>query len=212
MIQPRHFPETRLSLLSRLRHESDAGHAHGWREFFERYAPAVYRVALHRGLSPSDADDIVQQTMLAVSAHIGDFRYERDRGKFRQWVTAVAGNKIVDLRRSRLTREGSCKHVSIDACGGEVEDDRALWQREWEMQDLCFFLDRIRDEISPRRYEAFDMYVLQGVSAKETARAMGMTPNHVYVTRTLVIQRIRKLMEELDTASEEGPPLAAPEA
>ena len=70
-----------------------------WREFFECYAPPVYRVARLRGLSADDAEDIVQQVMLAVSQHIEGFRYDRDRGRFRQWVRRIAENKIVDLRR-----------------------------------------------------------------------------------------------------------------
>lgn len=210
MLMPRHFPATRPSLLSRLRHDSATHRAGGWRDFFERYAPAVYRVALYRGMKPHDADDVVQQTMLAVSAHIGDFRYERDRGKFRQWVTTVAGNKIRDLLRAQKSREGSCKHVSLEASGYDVIDDvindDEVWRREWEAQDLLYFLDRIRDEISPRRYEAFNLYALQGCSAKETAKTMGMSVNHVYVTRTMVIQRIRKLMQEFhDGNGDDGP-------
>lgn len=201
MLSPRHFPETRLSLLSRLRHGSSPDGVQGWRDFFERYAPAVYRVARRRGLRAADADDIVQQTMMAVSAHIGDFCYDRDRGKFRQWVRTVAGNKIHDLLRRHQSREGSCGHVRLDAGGPDLPDKTAGWETEWQVQDMLFCLDRVRDEIAPGRYEAFTRYVLEGHSAQETADSLGMTVNHVYVTRTMVIQRIRRLMEGLDAES-----------
>ena len=44
---------------------------------------------------------------------------------------------------------------------------------------------------------AFELYVLKGVSAKETGKRLGMTRAHVYVTRSQVVRRIRVLMEEL---------------
>jgi len=62
MQQPMGFPETRPSLLARLGDKSLGPSA--WRQFFDAYAPAVYRVARARGFSEPDADDLVQQVMM----------------------------------------------------------------------------------------------------------------------------------------------------
>ena len=79
MLTPGPFPDTRPSLLDTLR-QGDA--QTGWREFFRWYAPALYNVARCRRLAHDDADDLVQQVMLEVSSHIGEFRYAPDRGRF----------------------------------------------------------------------------------------------------------------------------------
>ena len=195
MLQSRQFPETRLSLLSRLREDGPGQSA--WREFFDRYAPAVFRVSRLRGLNEQDADDLVQQVMLAVSEHIKRFEYDRDRGRFRQWVRTIAERKIADhYRRARPT-------VSQDTAILESKaDDRPtpeeLWEQEWQLQDMLWCLDQVSADISPRRMEAFRMYVLDGLSAHEIAGQLSMSEGHVYVTRYHVLGQLRKRMAALE--------------
>lgn len=198
MLKPREFPETRPSLLEALR--GDDPQQSTWRDFFDQYAPAVYRVARLRGLGAPDADDVVQQVMLAVSQHIGGFRYDRDRGRFRQWVRKIAENRIIDLRRKR--------HASLDAGLPEPLDDGPtpdeVWEREWRWQDILYCLDEVAKDLSLRRIEAFRLYVIEGLPAAEVAKRLDMSVGHVYVTRTQVLNRIRARMSEL--AAAEGHP------
>jgi RNA polymerase sigma factor (sigma-70 family) len=195
MLRPGPFPETRPSLLRSLR-DRDAP-ASAWREFFECYAPSVYRVARRRGLGAEDADDVVQQVMLAVSTHLADFRYDRDRGRFRQWIKTITGHKICDFYRHRDATPDRTQLDGLDGYPGPADEAAALWDEEWRIQDLRHCLLQVAREIAPKRFEAFELYVLQGVSAEETARRLDMTRTHVYVTRTQVIRRVRELMEEL---------------
>ncbi len=194
MLQTRGFPDTRPSLLATL--DDGVQGASAWQEFFERYAPAVYRVARLRGLAEPDADDIVQQVMMAVSSHIGDFTYDRDRGRFRSWVRTIAENKIRELARR-------CRVPAVDAAALESQpDDRPgaeeLWEDQWQVQDMLHCLDQVATDISPRRMTAFRLYALEGVPAAEVAQATGMSVGHVYVTRHLVLNRVRERMEELE--------------
>ncbi len=195
MLQSRQFPETRASLLSRLREDGPGQSA--WREFFDRYAPAVFRVSRLRGLDEPDADDLVQQVMLAVSEHIKRFEYDRDRGRFRQWVRTIAERKIADhYRKARPT-------VAQDTALLESRaDDRPtleeLWDQEWQLQDMLWCLDQVSADISPRRMEAFRMYVLDGRPVREIAGQLSMTEGYVYVTRYYVLGQLRKRMADLE--------------
>jgi len=200
VLQPRGFPDTRPSLLAALRKGEPAQSA--WRNFFARYAPAVYRVARRQGLDPHDADDVVQQVMLALSAHIGEFKYDRDRGKFRQWVKTVAANKVRDLYRHRGAAPDRARGGDVEVCPDDGPTIHDLWEQEWKAQDMHYCLDQVREEIAPRRFEAFRLYVLEGVPAEQTARQTGLTRAHVYVTRTQVVKRIREMMGKLE--EEEG--------
>lgn len=192
MLPPREFPDTRPSLLRSLRGDDSPR----WRDFFDQYAPAVYRVAKLRGLGSHDADDVVQQVMLAVSQHIGGFCYDRDRGKFRQWVRRIAENRIIDLHRKQ--------QVTFNAGLPEPPDTEPtpdeVWEREWRWQDVLYCLDEVAKDLSLRRVEAFRLYVIEGLPAAEVAQRMDMTVGHVYVTRTDVLNRIRARMSALGAA------------
>jgi RNA polymerase sigma-70 factor (ECF subfamily) len=152
-------------------------------------------VARLRNLEPADADDIVQDVMLAVTAHIGEFRYDRDRGKFRQWVRRIAEAKIIDhYRRKAAQKNAELEDVHADDRPSFDE----LWEEEWRLQDLHWCLDQIAADIAPRRMDAFRSYVLEGQPAREIAARLEMTEGYVYVTRYHVLQLIRKKMGQLD--------------
>lgn len=196
MLSPRPFPQTSPTLLARLR---DGRQESGWQEFFARYAPAVYRAARLRGLDEADSDDIVQQVMTAICTHIGEFNYDRDRGQFRQWVRRIADNMITNLRRRH--RPMTCDPQLLDDHAGEAPTADDLWAEQWRLQDLHYCLEQLATDVSPRRMEAFRMYVLEGVSASETAAAVGMKIGTIYVMRNHLLNMLRKRMEALEEQS-----------
>lgn len=196
MLQPKRFPDTRPSLIATLGEGPEGQSA--WREFFSRYGPAIYRVARLRGLSDEDADDIVQQVMVAISSHIGDFRYDRDRGRFRHWVRTITENKIRQNARRAVLPVASEADVSV--CADDVPSLEDIWEREWQLQDILWCLDQASDDISPRRMEAFRMYAIDGVPAGEVAKRLNMSVGHVYVVRHLVLNMIRRRIKKLDEA------------
>lgn len=194
MLQPKKFPDTRPSLIATLGEGPEGQSA--WREFFSRYGPAIYRVARLRGLSDEDADDIVQQVMVSISSHIGDFRYDRDRGRFRHWIRTIAENKIRQNARGVKLPVASDADVSV--CADDEPSLEELWEREWQLQDILWCLDQASDDIAPRRMEAFRMYAIDGLPAAEVAKRLDMSVGHVYVVRHLVLNMIRKRIAKLD--------------
>ncbi|MCA9254293.1 MAG: sigma-70 family RNA polymerase sigma factor [Phycisphaerales bacterium] len=194
MLQPRRFPDTRPSLIATLGEGPEGQSA--WREFFSRYGPAIYRVARMRGLCDEDADDIVQQVMVAISSHISDFQYDRDRGRFRHWVRTIAENKIrQNARRGKLPVAPEMDVAGCPDDGPGIED---IWKREWQLQDILWCLDQASDDISPRRMEAFRLYAIDGLPASEVASRLDMSVGHVYVVRHLVLNMIRRRIRDLD--------------
>lgn len=209
VLRPRPFPETRASMLSAMRGTEHGGSA--WREFFACYAPPVFRVACKHGLTRDDAEDIVQQVMINVSRHIKNFRYDRDRGRFRSWVQSITANKVRDRLRMGVRRhEQASVPFEEDRGDGADLSEETLWAQEWLLQDTLWCLEQVRDEIAPHRYEAFRLYAIEGLPADEVAKQVGMTKGHVYVTRSQIAKRIRQLMSTLDGASGAHAPRKTP--
>lgn len=195
MFTNRGFPETRPSLLHSLRGEATE---ESWASFFQRYAPAVMRAARYRGLDEHDADDVVQQVMVAIARHIKGFDYNRDRGRFRHWVRRIAESKIADHFRHRPPV------INSAALDDEVYDQptadeawEAVWENEWRLQDINYCLENIRQSVAPRTFEAFRLYVIDGVSAADTAAAVGMSTHHVHVIRCQLLRRVKREIERL---------------
>src|SRR6187200_178322 len=89
--------KTRRTLLSRLRNLDDQ---ESWRAFFDRYWELVYNVARQAGLAEPEAQDVVQETVIAVAKAMPDFCYDPMRGSFKQWLLRIVRRRIVDqLRR-----------------------------------------------------------------------------------------------------------------
>jgi RNA polymerase sigma-70 factor (ECF subfamily) len=71
---------TRRSLLSRIKNPEDQ---QSWREFHDTYHDLMRSAALRAGLTPDEARDIVQDTLITVSRNIGKFNTDPARGSFK---------------------------------------------------------------------------------------------------------------------------------
>ena len=88
---------TRHSLLSRLKHWDDQ---ESWRDFFDTYWKLIYGVAIKSGMTDVEAQEVVQETVIAVAKKIAEFKTDPAFGSFKAWLARRR-------RRSRSTIEGS---------------------------------------------------------------------------------------------------------
>src|SRR5665213_3491177 len=95
---PDEFIPTRKSLLSRLKHWDDDG---SWRDFFNTYWKLIYAVAIKAGLTHTEAEDVVQETVLAVARSIGRFHYDPAVCSFKSWLMQVTRSKIANQFHKR---------------------------------------------------------------------------------------------------------------
>ncbi len=90
---------THATLLARLRDGEDRA---AWQEFCDRYGELIQGFARRRGLQPSDCDDVVQETLLALTKSMPKFHYEPGKGSFRSYLKTIVLHTI--FRRSRQKR------------------------------------------------------------------------------------------------------------
>src|SRR5437867_3509159 len=90
------FIPTRTSLLSRLKNWDDQ---ESWKDFFETYWKMIYSVAKRSGLNDAEAQDIVQETILAVAKKMPNFHYDPALGSFKSWLMLIVRRRIIDYLR-----------------------------------------------------------------------------------------------------------------
>ena len=107
------FLATRQSLLSRLKawddHES-------WRDFFDTYWRLIYGLAVKSGLTNTEAEDVVQETLLAVAKEMPDFKYDPARGSFKGWLLEITRRRIANQVRRRMKH----RHAAAGPLVGEA--------------------------------------------------------------------------------------------
>ena len=67
---------TRSSLVRRLSNWEDQS---GWQIFFDRYWKLIYAVAVKAGLSDTEAQDVVQETVVAIAKQMREGGYDRSK-------------------------------------------------------------------------------------------------------------------------------------
>jgi RNA polymerase sigma factor (sigma-70 family) len=73
-----------------------------WDQFYDSYAPLIVNFARKRGCSSTQAEDVLQETVLAVIRVIPNFDLQNKKGKFRSLLFKITESKVIDAyRRSK---------------------------------------------------------------------------------------------------------------
>jgi RNA polymerase sigma-70 factor (ECF subfamily) len=197
---------TRRSLLSRLRDVSDDA---SWQTFFDTYWRLIYNVARKSGLADDAAQDVVQDTVIAVARRMPEFRYDPAKGSFKQWLLLISRRRIHDhLRRlyrsvpladappeGRTLREEDVPDPMLPP-DAQIE---AAWEDEWRENLYQAALARVRQRASPKHYQVFDYCVRQSLPASEVARMLGLNAAQVYLAKHRVSLAVKRAVAELET-------------
>lgn len=166
----------------------------------ERYGERLYRLARRLTSGDSDAEDVVQSTLLKVLQRAQDFRGESDPFG---WIYRIALNEAREIHRRRARRPA----VSLDALPLEARDDghfqrrfrlppaeadRAALARESEA--------RIRaaiEELPDAYREAVVLVDLEGLSYPEAAQLLGLHLNAFKTRLHRARMHLRNRLEDL---------------
>ncbi|MCK4623811.1 MAG: sigma-70 family RNA polymerase sigma factor [Phycisphaerae bacterium] len=185
-------------MLEGLKSSSDRS---AWRTFDTRYRPLVMIVAKRLGLQEADAEDVAQETMAAFVEAYRQGRYERERGRLRDWLRGIACHKVRDFQRRRGRQEQLvADRTDATRFLNQIEDDhvKIVWDDEWSKGVLRQCLEEVRDEVAPRTFEAFKLFALQQWSAKRVASYLQVSEEIVYQSKSRILVRIRKLFPQME--------------
>lgn len=191
------LPETRHSLLIRLRQRSQDG----WGEFLRIYERAIHRFCLRRGLQDADARDVTQEVLTAVGHKVEIWDGNPERGSFRGWLFRVARNlaaRRVQDRSRRIAGSGETHVAELlgQVPGGEKDAD-AFWL-EYRRSLLDWAADQVRPVVTSSSWQAFWRTAVLGEPAAAVARSLSMSVGGVYTAKCRVIARLRAAVDDLD--------------
>lgn len=189
---------TRLTLIGRLADWNDRVR---WQQFFETYWRLIYAVARRAGLNDAEAQDVVQETVLAVAKNIT--RYDRAAGRFKPWLLQMTRWRIADQFRKRLPeaerspggdQAGARDTATMDRIPSPEPDLETAWDEEWQQQLLQTALEHMKTKVNPAHFQIFDCAVRKQWPADKVARELGVNIAQVYLVRHRLGAMLRKVL------------------
>jgi len=191
---------TRQSLIARL---NDWGDRRKWQEFFETYWQLIYSVAMRAGLRDDEAQEVVQETCIAVAKNVAGF--DSKAGSFKSWLLQMARWRITDQFRKRDKRravrsdEETRGTGTLDRLPGSGEAAfTGMWEEEWQRHVLTAALARVKRRVEAKHYQIFDCVVLKQWSPAKAARELGVNIAQVYLVRHRVKAMLKRELRSLE--------------
>ncbi|MCI0746748.1 MAG: sigma-70 family RNA polymerase sigma factor [Verrucomicrobia subdivision 3 bacterium] len=187
---------TRHSLLNRLKDLDDQD---SWKEFFDRYWKLIYGVAIKSGLTEVEAQEVVQETVIAVSKKMPQFNYDPAIGSFKGWLMKQTHWRIKDQLRKRQREASAIRGEPLTTSTSFLEnipdpDSRLerLWDEEWEKHLMDLALSRVKRKVQAKHYQIFDLCTIKRWPLQKVAENLNVNIGQVYLARHRVGAIVKK--------------------
>lgn len=170
-----------------------AGDRGAFDDLYRRYAPAAYGLALRVTAQDALAQEVVQDSFLALWR--APEAYDPGRGLFRSFFLSLVHHRAVDtVRREERLRKRSERASNLEPAHGEdvaeeVVEDAYLGVRRKEVREAL-------TELPPEQREVLEMAYFRGYTQARIAEELSI-PIGTVKTRTLAA--MRKLRRALGT-------------
>jgi RNA polymerase sigma factor (sigma-70 family) len=158
--------------------------------------PYLYRCAYRLLGNNADAEDAVQDALLAAFKHLNQFRGE---AQLSTWVTTI----VINCARMHLRKSSRYVHVSLDSRIGEerkyplsdtLVDHRPNPEDECHNSALNAWLMESAAQLSPTLRKTFHLRYVDHLSVCETARVLGVPIGTVKAQATRAKAKLQKLV------------------
>jgi len=190
---------TRATLIQRLKNWQDQS---SWQDFFDTYWNLIYGVAIKGGLSKSEAEDVVQETLISVAKHMPTFKYDPSIGSFKGWLLNMTRWRIADQLRKRkhlpVAEESELDGLNLEKADEFMPPDlEKVWEAEWESNLLNAAITNARRRLDPAQFQIFDFYVNKEWPPEKVAETFAIPVGQVYLAKHRVMEVIRQEVDRL---------------
>jgi RNA polymerase sigma-70 factor (ECF subfamily) len=158
--------------------------------------PPLYKRADRILGSAADAEDAVQDALLAAYTHLHQFR---GQAQISTWRTTI----MINCARLRLRRRAKHVQASLDESTGgpqpisgseRLADHRPNPEDEYRESELSTRLTHLYSQLSPTLRRTFLLRDVDGLSIRETARSFRVPIGTVKAQSARARKRLRELM------------------
>lgn len=161
--------------------------------------PSLYRYGYRLLGNKTDAEDAVQDALLAAYKHLNQFRGD---AQLSTWLTTI----VINCARMQLRRRSRYIHVSLDSRIGEDQEyslSDILVDHRPSPEDECYRsrlnerLMKSAERLSPTLRRTFYLRYVDNLSIRETARVLGVPAGTVKAQTARARAKLLKAMRGL---------------
>jgi RNA polymerase sigma-70 factor (ECF subfamily) len=162
-------------------------------------APLVQRFGLRMCRHQADAEDVLQDTLLAVARHLGEFE---GRSSLTSWVFTLARTACARRRRGAKNRPHLPEDAALDRPASTGDPELAA-----DRNELRVALEQALLALPEEQREVLLLRDMEGLSAQEAAQSVGIS---VEALKSRLHRARASLRKAFDAArSRETPPAGA---
>lgn len=183
-------PQTRISLINTIANHPESAR---WTEFCRAYEQPM-RAYLASHFPTIEADDIIQETMVALMKALPNYRYDPDRkGHFRNYLIGIIRHKAVSEIRRRKAESDRINRLAAEGAdrSGDDTDGESLRTDIFEAAVAQLMAD---DQLASRTREIFRHVVLLHEKPEQVAADFGVTRNNVDQIKKRLVDRLREMV------------------
>jgi RNA polymerase sigma-70 factor (ECF subfamily) len=193
---------TSLSLLNRLQQTDDSKN---WNRLVDLYAPLLRLWLQKYEVQSTDADDLVQEVLMAVSKDLKSFDHSGRSGAFRSWLRTILVHRLRNFWRAQGRRPLASADLDIERRLDQLEDPNSemseIWNRQHDRHVARQLLAKTESSFEPNTWKAFCRVALDGARPNIVATELGISLNAVFSAKSRVLKRLRQEAEGLVDSS-----------
>ena len=168
--------------------QARAGEPAAWDALFRRYQLPLYVYVFELVHNEQTSLDLVQETFIAATGHIGGLR---DDNKFGSWLFGIAHQKCIQRWRKQTREVDALEEISNAPDEFENDPSELLIRREQEAE----FMNLLNQLPLPQR-SVLLLHFVEDFSLAEIADITGAQPGTVKSRMHYAKKSLRKLLEE----------------
>jgi len=167
-------------------------------EILSSALPSFYKRAYRVLGNAADAEDAVQDALLAAYTHLDQFK---GQSQISSWLTSI----VLNCARMQLRRRPRYAHIPLDQPIREIQtlslsdrlaDHRPDPEDECRDSELSAYLTNLHSHLSPILRRTFELRDVKGLSIRETARILGVPSGTVKAQSARARKKLRDLMRQ----------------
>jgi len=183
-------------------------------QWLDEHGDYLYRFAMKHLRDSAQAEDAVQETLLAALQAVDNFSGDSSP---RTWLTGILKHKIIDIirKQSRMTTQDDDNVFDQATDPGHMFDQRGHWlvaQAGWgnpestlEQERFWLAFTTCLESLPPKLARIFSLRELSGLDTTELCEVMNITTSNCWVILHRARLALKQCLEAgwLDTATGE---------